>query len=103
MFLLEAAPANRRMFFSSWQFASQNLGALASGLIGFLLALALSKSSFNEWGWRVPFAIGVLIAPVGAYIRSRLIETLDRSARKEAKNTKRFSLRSFDRIGSAYC
>ena len=89
MFLLEAAPANRRMFFSSWQFASQNLGALASGLIGFLLALALSKSSFNEWGWRVPFAIGVLIAPVGAYIRSRLVETLDRSARKEAKNTKR--------------
>ena len=32
MFLLEAAPANRRMFFGSWQFASQNLGALASGL-----------------------------------------------------------------------
>ena len=88
MFLLEAAPANRRMFFGSWQFASQNLGALASGLIGFLLALALSKSSFNDWGWRVPFAIGVLIAPVGAYIRSRLVETLDSSARKELSNTK---------------
>ncbi|HZZ23515.1 MAG TPA: MFS transporter [Roseiarcus sp.] len=88
MFLLEAAPANQRMFFSSWQFASQNLGALASGLIGFLLALALSKSSFNDWGWRVPFAIGVLIAPVGAYIRSRLVETLDSSARKELSNTK---------------
>jgi MFS family permease len=88
MFLLEAAPANRRMFFSSWQFASQNLGALASGLIGVLLALALSKSSFNEWGWRVPFAIGVLIAPVGAYIRSRLDETLDSSARQELKTTK---------------
>ena len=88
MFLLEAAPANRRMFFSSWQFASQNLGALASGLIGFLLALALSKSSFNDWGWRVPFAIGVLIAPVGAYIRSRLVETLDKSQRKESRNTR---------------
>jgi MFS family permease len=88
MFLLEAAPANRRMFFGSWQFASQNLGALASGLIGFLLALALSKSSFNEWGWRVPFAIGVLIAPVGAYIRSRLDETLDSSARPELRTTK---------------
>ncbi len=87
MFLLEAAPANRRMFFSSWQFASQNLGALASGLIGFLLALGLSKSSFNDWGWRVPFAIGVLIAPVGAYIRSRLVETLDDSQRKESRTT----------------
>jgi MFS family permease len=88
MFLLEAAPASRRMFFSSWQFASQNLGALASGLIGFLLALALSKSSFNAWGWRVPFAIGVLIAPVGAYIRSRVVETLDTSERKESRNTR---------------
>ena len=88
MFLLEAAPANRRMFFGSWQFASQNLGALASGLIGLLLALALSKSSFNDWGWRVPFAIGVLIAPVGAYIRSRLNETLDSSARQELRTTK---------------
>jgi MFS family permease len=88
MFLLEAAPANRRMFFGSWQFASQNLGALASGLIGLLLALAMSKSSFNEWGWRVPFAIGVLIAPVGAYIRSRLDETLDGSARLESRTTK---------------
>jgi MFS family permease len=88
MFLLEAAPANRRMFFGSWQFASQNLGALASGLLGVLLALALSKSSFNDWGWRVPFAIGVLIAPVGAYIRSQLDETLDSSTRKEARTTK---------------
>ena len=56
MFLLEAAPPNRRMFFASWQLASQNLGSLASGLIGFLLALSLSKSSLNDWGWRVPFA-----------------------------------------------
>jgi MFS family permease len=84
MFMLEAAPVNRRMFFSSWQLASQNLGSLAGGLIGLLLALALSKSSFNDWGWRTPFAIGVLIAPVGVYIRSRLVETLDTSKRKES-------------------
>jgi MFS family permease len=88
MFLLEAAPANRRMFFGSWQLASQNLGSLASGLIGFLLALALSKSSFNAWGWRVPFALGVSIAPVGVYIRSRLVESLDRSKREQPKTAR---------------
>jgi MFS family permease len=79
MFMVEAAPANRRMLFGSWQIASQNLGSLAGGLIGFLLALILSKSSLNDWGWRVPFAIGVLIAPVGLYIRSQLVESLDHS------------------------
>ena len=76
MFMLEAAPSSRRFFFASWQLASQNLGSLASGIIGFVLALSLSKSSLNDWGWRVPFAIGVLIAPVGVYIRSQLVETL---------------------------
>jgi MFS family permease len=79
MFILEAAPKGRRFLFASWQLASQNLGALASGLIGFLLAIALSHASYDAWGWRVPFAIGVLIAPVGVYIRSQLVETLDRT------------------------
>jgi MFS family permease len=79
MFMLEAAPAKRRMLYSSWQIASQNLGSLAGGLIGFLLAQVLTQSSFNAWGWRVPFAIGVLIAPVGLYIRTQLVETLSRS------------------------
>jgi predicted MFS family arabinose efflux permease len=47
----------------------------------------LSKSSLNEWGWRIPFALGVLIAPVGVYIRSQLDETLDRSRHETAHNT----------------
>jgi MFS family permease len=84
MFMLEAAPADRRMAASSWQLASQNLGSLAGGLIGFALTATLSKSSYSEWGWRVPFAIGVLIAPVGVYVRSRLIETLEKLQRTQS-------------------
>jgi MFS family permease len=86
MFMLEAAPPNQRLFFASWQLASQNLGSLASGIIGFLLALTLSKSSLNDWGWRVPFAIGVLIAPVGVYIRSQLVETIHTSPRERSRS-----------------
>ncbi len=86
MFILEAAPKGMRMLFASWQLASQNLGALVSGTIGVVLALALSKASYTEWGWRVPFAIGMLIAPVGVYIRSQLVETLDRSEHRERRN-----------------
>ena len=103
MFMLEAAPPSRRMVFASWQLASQNLGSLVSGLLGVLLALALSKSSLNDWGWRVPFALGVLIAPVGVYIRSRLVETLDK-ARQTARAARAQSSRpSFDPIGSVFC
>jgi MFS family permease len=85
MFLLEAAPSDRRMLFASWQLASQNLSSLLGGLIGLLLALALSQSSLNQWGWRVPFAFGVLIAPVGVYIRSQLVETLEKPPQERAR------------------
>jgi MFS family permease len=76
MFMLEAATPERRMFFASWQLASQNLGSLASGLVGFILTVTLARASLEAWGWRVPFALGALIAPVGVYIRSQLVETL---------------------------
>jgi len=84
MFLLEAAPRGRRMLFASWQLASQNLTSLLGGLIGLLLALALSQSTLNDWGWRVPFAFGVLIAPVGITIRSQQVETLEKPSQERA-------------------
>ena len=73
--LLESAPAGRRGLFISWQGASQGLAILASGVVGLLLATTLSKQQLGDWGWRVPFALGLLIVPVGFLIRSRLPET----------------------------
>jgi MFS family permease len=87
MFLLEAAPSDRRLLFASWQLASQNLSSLLGGLIGFLLAMALSQSSLNAWGWRVPFAFGILIAPVGIYIRRQLVETLEKPRQTRERRT----------------
>ena len=78
MYMIEAAPPGRRIFYASWQLASQNLGSLSYGLVGVFLALALSKQNLSGWGWRLPFALGVLIAPVGIYIRNQLEETLVR-------------------------
>ena len=36
---------------------------------------ALSPAALDSWGWRVPFALGLLIAPVGIYIARHLEET----------------------------
>ena len=103
MFMLEAAPPERRMFFASWQIASQNLGSLASGLIGVILALLMTKSSYNDWGWRVPFALGVLVAPVGAYIRSQLVETLDSPRSPACKRGGRSCRGAQDELDAAFC
>jgi MFS family permease len=76
-YLVEAAPPARRAFYGAWQLASQNAGSLLSGLFGFLLAAALPQDAVDGWAWRLPFLIGIVIAPVGLHIRNRLSETLD--------------------------
>jgi MFS family permease len=74
--LLECAPRARRGLYTSWQSASQGAAIFASGLVGVVVAAMLSKEQLAEWGWRVPFALGLVIVPVGLYIRRRLPETL---------------------------
>ncbi|WP_143197754.1 MFS transporter [Bradyrhizobium sp. AS23.2] len=76
-YLLESAPAHRKGFFGSWQLASQNMGSLLSALIGLLLALLITPGANDSWGWRIPFLLGILIAPVGYFIRRNLDETLN--------------------------
>ena len=74
-YLLEAAPPNHRGFIASWQIASQGIASLLAGTVGFVLAKTLSDHAMGEWGWRVPFLLGVAIVPVGLVIRNSLPET----------------------------
>ncbi len=74
--LLECAPPGWRGAYVSWQAASQGVAILAAGLIGAALGAILDKEQLASWGWRVPFALGLVIVPVGLYIRRRLPETL---------------------------
>ncbi|MDB5826505.1 MAG: transporter [Variovorax sp.] len=71
-----ATPANRG-YMASWQFASQGLGILLGAVVVGILSTALTPESMLSWGWRVPFFLGMVIAPVGMYIRSHLEESLD--------------------------
>jgi MHS family proline/betaine transporter-like MFS transporter len=70
-FLVEHAP-DRRGFIASWQFASQGLGNLLSSAFGVGLTLWMTPAEMSSWGWRIPFLFGVLVGPVGIYIRNHL-------------------------------
>ena len=74
--LIESAPPGRRGLYASWQSGSQGMAILAAGLAGVVLAQVLSREQLQDWGWRVPFALGLLIVPVGLVLRARLPETL---------------------------
>ena len=73
-FLVEHRP-DRAGFFASWQWTSQGLAALIATGFGALLSGTLSADDLQAWGWRIPFAFGLLIGPVGYYIRSNMEET----------------------------
>jgi len=75
VFLVEFAPPGRRGFFGSWQQFGVALGSLAGSLSGFAMAATLDTASLDSWGWRVPFIAGLLIAPVGYFLRQRVGET----------------------------
>lgn len=74
-FLVESAPADRRGFYGSLQMVGQSIAALAGALSGMLITQNLSSAQIDSWGWRIPFLIGLLIAPVGLYMRRHLEET----------------------------
>jgi MHS family citrate/tricarballylate:H+ symporter-like MFS transporter len=84
-FLLEAAPPERRGFYTAFQPWSQYLSILISGLVGFGLANTLSEQQLQDFGWRIAFLVGVAIVPVGLLVRRSLPETFhapDRTKRE---------------------
>ncbi|XYK58826.1 MFS transporter [Serratia sarumanii] len=76
---------NQRGFFVSWQAISQGISALLGASLGLALTYFLPEQALYAWGWRVPFIIGLLIIPVGIYIRKHLEETYSGEAPAHAR------------------
>jgi MFS family permease len=75
VFLMESSSVAKRCYTVSWQAASQGYAALVGAGAGLLLTTVLSPQDLEQWGWRIPFMLGLLIGPVGWYIRRCLPET----------------------------
>nr|BFD42855.1 MFS transporter [Pseudomonas sp. FFPRI_1] len=74
-YILEAAPPHKRGTYACWQVVAQGVAAMAAGTVGYTLTQVLSPEDLNSWGWRVPFVFGLLVLPIGIYIRRNLAET----------------------------
>jgi MFS transporter, MHS family, proline/betaine transporter len=81
-FLVEHAP-DRRGFIASWQFASQGLGQVFASAFGVGLILWMTPAQMDSWAWRIPFFFGVLVGPVGIYIRNHLEDATAPPAAKQ--------------------
>ncbi|SAK83704.1 membrane protein [Caballeronia pedi] len=74
-FLTEYAPPEKRAFYSSWIQSSIGFAVLLGAATGAFVTSSLDAAALNSWGWRVPFLLGIIVGPVGYYIRSHIEET----------------------------
>ncbi|RQR51603.1 MFS transporter [Burkholderia sp. Bp9140] len=78
--LVEYASDSTRAYFASWNFSATALGVALGAAVATLINTMLPKEAVLAWGWRIPFVLGIVAAPVGMLIRRRLEETLSDSA-----------------------
>jgi MFS family permease len=80
-YVAEHSPPGRRGFYTSWIQTTATLGLLLS--LGIILLtrhsldpqLNVSIAKFEEWGWRIPFWVSILLVGVSVYIRLRMKES----------------------------
>ena len=74
-YLSEMAGQQRRGFYSSFQYVTLIGGQLIALAVLLILQRTLSTGDLEDWGWRVPFAIGGALAVAALWLRRGLDET----------------------------
>lgn len=74
-FLVEYAPKERRGLIGSVSMMSLSGGMLLGSLVSVGVAKTMPVAAFEEWGWRIPFLLGLVVSLVGVYVRVALHES----------------------------
>jgi len=94
-YLSEVADKEHRGFYSSFQYVTLIGGQLCAILVLFLLQqVFLTGDQLRAWGWRIPFAIGAVLALTALAMRRNLHETDEFTAARSSATRKQTSLRA---------
>ena len=74
-YLSEMAGQKLRGFYSSFQYVTLISGQLVALLVLLVLQRQLGTDALENWGWRIPFAIGAVLAVAALWIRRGIEET----------------------------
>jgi MHS family alpha-ketoglutarate permease-like MFS transporter len=81
-YLSEMAGKNRRGLVSSWQYVTLIGGQLAALGVQLSLQAMLSEADMEQWGWRIPFLVGAVLALGVFWLRRKIEETAAFAAAK---------------------
>ncbi|ADJ25877.1 General substrate transporter [Dehalogenimonas lykanthroporepellens BL-DC-9] len=74
-YVAEHTPHGRRGFYTSFIQTTATLGLLLSLSVILITRLILGEQGFDDWGWRVPFLISIILVAVSLWIRMSLRES----------------------------
>ena len=87
-YVAEHSPANKRGYWTSWIQTTATVGLFISLLVIILTKGAMSEAAFNEWGWRVPFWVSIIMVGISILIRMKMKESpLFAKAKSEGKTS----------------
>ena len=87
-YLSEMAGRRHRGFYSSFQYVTLIGGQLIALAVLLVLQRQLSAAALEQWGWRVPFAIGGALAVGALWLRRGLDETTSFEAVRAERTTR---------------
>jgi MFS family permease len=73
-YVAEHAPDGKRGLYTSWIQTTATLGLFLSLLVILTCRLTMG-SEFEQWGWRIPFLVSIVLLGVSVYIRLQLQES----------------------------
>lgn len=85
-YVAEYAQPGRRGYWTSWIQTTATAGLFISLIVILITKTSLSTEEFDNWGWRVPFWISILMVIVSYFIRKNMKESpLFAKAKSEGK------------------
>ncbi|MBZ8176660.1 MFS transporter [Corynebacterium poyangense] len=87
VYLPEIAPRHRRAFYGSAIGFAMGLGTMVAILFGSVLTNMFDSMVMKEWGWRLPFIFGGLLAVVVLWLRRNMMESEVHEAHVEISQT----------------
>jgi MFS family permease len=88
-YVAEHAPHGKRGLYTSWIQTTATLGLFMALLVILGIRTAMGEAAFNDWGWRIPFLISIVLLGVSVWIRLQLAESpLFQKMKDEGKASK---------------
>ena len=74
VFMVEQAPPGRRGLLGAIACCGAGGGILLGSATGAAFAATMSPEALENWGWRIPFLLGLLVGLAGFFLRRHLVE-----------------------------